>query len=146
MKSLQKICYSFVAATFLVLLSQSLFAQGHQIEFSSEERLEDRTIVVSWRVLSRDEGPIPLSSFKLERTNHSNGQTADVSRDIEKISDYEFIYKDTDLYKQPENETASQVEVSYTLYVDGEEYDQIRSSYTTNAVRRTWGDIKSMFQ
>ena len=144
MKSLQKILLPFVAAAILVLLTQNVFAQAHQIEFSSQERPDEMAILVTWKVLSKE--PISLSSFKLERTNHNNGQTADVSRGIEKVTDYEFMYEDKDLYKQSGDETASQVEVSYTLYLDGEEYDRIRSSYTTNAVRRTWGDIKSMFQ
>ncbi len=137
--------FLFVAAVLLLAMSQGSSAQELEIDLYAEAYDNRDMIVVTWEVKSSQ--TFSTSDFRLEKSRLNSGRSINVSRLIESDSaPNSFRVEDTDLRKESNDETADTQVFVYTLFVNGEEYDSVQAGYTTNAVRRTWGSIKSMFQ
>ncbi len=150
MKSLRIFILLFVAALFSVssALGQTSIDYS-KVEYAEAEFIvNNQTMIIRWLV----KYPELFSDFVLLRS------VTGVSSDFQNIngnnctqSGNRFECEDRDLYKGSTEETAAEGSVSYKLMVtDPEggvhEYFIVTESFTTNAVRRTWGSIKSMFQ
>lgn len=127
--------------TPVVLLLVVAFSGVRDVDFVADG-LNPNTVSLSWSV-GDEQG---ISSYRIERKMENDTHFRAV-RNCENISvgtKYECL--DDNLYK-----SASQQEtVVYRLYanLNSEKVllDEKAVGYTTNAVRRTWGNIKSMFQ
>ncbi len=135
----------FVATLFF---SSTATAQRHT-NLESRRAWEDGayTVVIEWVV----KDAALIDRYSLERSMTGNASDFQSHNIRCENSGRTYRCEDTDLFKTPSDETASTQEVSYRLLVthpDGtiHTYFQISVEYTTNAVRRTWGSIKSMFQ
>ncbi len=133
----------------MLLAALPVMAQTHEnLENFSAREDGVHTVVIEWEV--RDVNL--LADQMLERSvtgSSSDFQNFNMSACIQNGN--RFQCTDKDLYKGSSEETAATGSVSYRLRVthpDGSPhiYFQATVEYTTNAVRRTWGDIKSMFQ
>jgi hypothetical protein len=146
MKSLRITLCLFVAALFSVTTA---LGQNHQNlqNFSAKED-GAYTIIIEWEVRDAD----LVADYMLERSITGNASDFQVfSKNNCTQSGNRFRCEDSDLYKGSTDQTAATGSVSYRLRVthpDGTPhvYFQTTVEYTTNAVRRTWGSIKSMFQ
>ena len=146
MKSLQNIFLLFVAMLIMALPAMALEHENLERFRAYEEGVH--TVVVEWEV--RDVSL--LSSYMLERSvngSSSDFQNFNMAGCVQNGN--RFQCTDKDLFKGSSEETAATGSVSYRLRVthpDGSlhTYFQTTVEYTTNAVRRTWGSIKSMFQ
>lgn len=152
MKSLQKIWFLFVVALLLVAMTPG---SGNYVNHSLTAEPIDGTfgVVVQWEV----KNPALVNSFLLERTIKNGSQGSNGTKTLNQScirrvgSSNVFQCKDSDLYKDLNGETSSTEHVSYRLsaqHTDGKTYfyDEASTEFTTNAVRRTWGSIKAMFQ
>ncbi len=146
MKSLHPILLLFVAA---LLAASPAIAQTHSnLQHFSAKEDGAYTIIIEWEV--RDASLV--HDFMLERSlsgNSTDFQNFNKSNCSQ--TGTSFRCEDGDLYKGSSDQTAATGNVSYRLRVthpDGTPhvYFQTTVEYTTNAVRRTWGSIKSMFQ
>jgi hypothetical protein len=146
MKSLRPTLFLFVAA---MLTASAATGQDHDnLQDYSVKEDGAYTIIIEWVV--RDAGLV--HDFMLERSTSGNStdfQNFNKSNCMQ--SGNRFRCEDSDLYKGSSEQTAATGSVSYRLKVthpDGTPhvYFQTTVEYTTNAVRRTWGSIKSMFQ
>lgn len=106
-------------------------------------------ITLKWSVSSLDE----VNSFVVERKMHTEDwkilpdSKVDITTEMRNIQQKEFEYTDSDVFKTNSN----QVMIQYRLRVVQRnglvaESQITQVQYTTSAVRRTWGSIKSMFQ
>ena len=146
MNSLQKFLFLFVAALLLV---STVWGQTHDNlrHFSAKED-GSYTVIIEWEVVDSE----VISDYVLERS--LSGSSSDFQNfNIRCIqSGRSYRCEDTELYKGSTEETAATGSVSYRLKVthtDGTPHVYFQTDtveYTTNAVRRTWGSIKSMFQ
>lgn len=149
-KFLQKTFILFVA---LLLSGMSMvMAQIHPnvVRYSAKEAGTSNVsiILIEWEVANAD----LIQDFELKRSmtgNSSNFQS--IKTDCQNSGRF-FECKDTELYKGQSEETTARESVSYRLDVthkDGTKHFYFHIydvEYTTNAVRRTWGSIKAMFQ
>ncbi|HAC16678.1 MAG TPA: hypothetical protein DCE78_12160 [Bacteroidetes bacterium] len=116
----------------------------YQLEFKVEEGLNLNEIVAKWNVSSLD----GIKEFELERKMNSSSWVL-IHKVTENIiasgkKEYEFI--DNDVYKNGETQAVAEyrLRVRHSDNTTAEFTSQV--SYSTSAVRRTWGSIKSMFQ
>lgn len=154
MKSLQVIC--LLTAMFALLASNA------QAQHSNLSSYDVRTIpgtfnvLIEWSVvdtgiISGNQGSL-AESFRLYRNTNGTDFRAMNARCIEQTGSDSFRCEDTDLYKSLSDETAASENVVYRLvatHSDGTEHEYFESrelEYNTHVVRRTWGDIKAMFQ
>jgi len=151
MNSLQKACLLFVA---VLLLGANATGSHSNLESFSASPVEGTPdILVQWTVhdvsLLMNENE---TSFELSRKSSGNGmQFQQISNDCIAGQGNSFSCTDSDMYKGFSEETASTESVTYKLratHKNGRtiDYGETTVEYTTNAVRRTWGSIKSMFQ
>ncbi len=146
MKSLQNISLLFVAVLISALPATAQTHENLEDYGAREEGVH--TVVIEWEV--RDVSL--LSSYMLERSvtgSSSDFQNFNMSSCLQNGN--RFQCTDKDLFKGSSDQAAATGSVSYRLRVthpDGTPhiYFQTTVEYTTNAVRRTWGSIKSMFQ
>lgn len=104
-------------------------------------------IVATWKVSTLDD----IREFELSRKMNSSDwvvvHKVQVTDAMVASGKKDFEYIDRDVYKSGANQAIAE----YRLKVSGRNnvtlgvYDA-QVSYTTSAVRRTWGSIKSMFQ
>ncbi len=144
MNSLQKMLLLFVA----VLLSASTVSgQNHEnlVSYSAEEE-GPSIVVIKWEVKDTD----IISDYVLQKS--LTGNNSDYHNFNIRCVRAGRSYRCEDVvYKGSSDETAAIGNVFYRLNVthnDGTShiYFQESATYTTSAVRRTWGSIKSMFQ
>ncbi len=151
MKSLQKILFLFVAG--LLAASSAVGQQVHILhdnvgdaKIMSEEG--GSVIIVVWDIENLD----LVTDYSLERSVNGNSSGfQNLNKSNCNQTGNQFRCVDRDLYKGSTDQTAATERVSYRLQVTHPDgtlhlYFTAEESYTTNAVRRTWGSIKSMFQ
>lgn len=147
MKSLHTISFLFVA---ILLSAPAATGQDHSNLYSFSAKEDGAyTIVIKWEVHKPD----LVHDFTLERSlSGSSSDFQNLNKNRCTQTGNRFRCEDSDLYKgEGVGQTATTGSVSYRLRVthpDGTPhvYFQATVEYTTNAVRRTWGSIKSMFQ
>ncbi len=131
----------------LILLATA-FQSASVTGFQARLKPEDRNIVeVMWNLSSAD----AAAAFRLERSLGDATQFVTVWNPI--VADgrngpngVEFRFEDRSVYKQDETRA-----VYYRLVViqsngSTEIRGPVTVNYTSTAIRRTWGSIKSMFQ
>ncbi len=151
MKSFQKFSLLFVAVLLTATSAMGQVRIDHdnvqEVDIKAEEG--ETVIVILWTVENND----LIADYSLERSISDNSSGyQNLNRNSCTQTGNSFRCEDRDLYKGSTDQTAATGSVSYRLWVthrDGSSHlyftaDNI--SYTTNAVRRTWGSIKSMFQ
>lgn len=137
----------------LLLLCCALFALGFQSAVVSVFRAElnpanKSEVTVIWTVSQGD----AVAGFRLQRSIR-NEQSYDVIHAVQvnpgdlSATAREFRYIDRSVFKPGETGDA----VFYKLLIDYkngsvEEKGPVSVNYTSTAIRRTWGSIKSMFQ
>lgn len=147
---LQKALSLFVA--LLLLGSSMAWAQVHPnvVRYSAREAGTSNVsiILIEWEVANAD----LIRDFELKRSMTGNSSDfQSIKTDCQNTGRH-FECRDTELYKGHSEETAARESVSYRLDVSHKDgtshfYFHIYDvEYTTNAVRRTWGSIKAMFQ
>jgi len=105
-------------------------------------------IIVVWDIKNLD----LVTDYSLERSVNGNSSGfQNLNKSNCNQTGNQFRCEDRDLYKGSTDQTAATERVSYRLQVTHPDgiphlYFTAEESYTTNAVRRTWGSIKSMFQ
>lgn len=146
MKSLRLTLFLFVA---VLLAASSAAGQTHDnLQHFSAKEDGAYTIIIEWEV--RDASLV--ADYILERSLSGNSTDfQNFNKNNCSQTGNRFRCEDSDLYKGSSDQTAATGSVSYRLRVthpDGspQVYFQTTVEYTTNAVRRTWGSIKSMFQ
>lgn len=111
--------------------------------------INQNLISLKWSVTSIDD----INRFEIERKMHTDDwkvlpdSKVDITAEMRNIQQKEFEYTDSDVFKANVN----QVVIQYRLRVVQRngivaESQITQVQYTTSAVRRTWGSIKSMFQ
>ncbi len=149
MKSLQKFYFPVVAIAAFLLLAMAQDTQNHITRLHAELDGQFR-MVVEWEFANPD--AVDLSSLILERGITSNGsRLREISDCIENLGSGQYRCEDGDLYKGSSSETTNTESVFYRVTVNLKNGGTISkdtdiAEYTTNARRRTWGSIKSMFQ
>ncbi len=144
MNSLQKVFLLFVATLLLVALGVD---RHSNLESFVAEPVQNspHSISVRWTVAD----PNLVSEFELER-RMGNNSTQRINGGCITQSGNTFECVDSDLFKVQSEQSTSTENVTYILHAinsDGRHfYGETVVEYTTNAVRRTWGSIKSMFQ
>ncbi len=139
--------FLFVAG--LLSVSTAL-GQDHKHENVYGYRAEEdgpSIVVITWEVYDTD----IISDYVLQRSLSGNNSDFQSFNARCTQSGRSYRCEDSELYKGSSDETAAIGNVFYRLNVthnDGTShiYFKESASYTTNAVRRTWGSIKSMFQ
>lgn len=139
--------------TFFLLFTLAIVTLGFQSAVLTSFRAElnpanASEIKLSWTVSQADN----VSGFRIQRSLR-NEQSYDVIHAIQVHSgdvpstgrDYQFI--DRSVFKPGDSGDA----VFYKLFIDYrngsvEEKGPVSINYTSTAIRRTWGSIKSMFQ
>ncbi|MEX0680079.1 MAG: hypothetical protein WD097_01740 [Balneolales bacterium] len=106
-------------------------------------------ILLEWEV--HDSGNVNAGAFELQRKMGSDGSFQSVNTGCIRQNGNLLSCTDMDLYKGYSEEFASVESVMYELYSNSSgsgkvRCDDTRLEYTTNAVRRTWGSIKALFQ
>jgi hypothetical protein len=151
MKSLRATIFLFVAALLTAGAAMGQIRIDNENVNNVDIQAEDggTLVVINWSINDLD----LISSYSLERNVLSNSSGfQELNRNSCVQSGNRFRCEDRDLYKGSTDETAATGSVSYRLRVthqDGTPHVYFTAdniSYTTNAVRRTWGSIKSMFQ
>lgn len=143
MKSLQKSWFLVVA----MLLAGSATMARHDNLSNLEIRVDGSQVVIEWTVYDAT----VIAGYNLERRMRSNNSGFQSLNNSCTNSGNHYTCEDLHLYKESSDETAAMDQVDYRLNVthtdDSEHiYFEEAVQYTTNAVRRTWGRIKSMFQ
>lgn len=109
------------------------------IDYFKAKSVGDR-IVLEWRSISED----GLQSFSVERKRENQSDYEELKSFEPKGAGSVYQFDDLGLYK-----TTSE-KVNYRLKISGEGssfyYMDATASYTSTAVRRTWGSIKAMFK
>ncbi|MFO8030714.1 MAG: hypothetical protein R6U28_12715 [Cyclonatronaceae bacterium] len=134
------------------MTASSAVAQDHErnlVRYSAWQDGANTVVIIEWEVANTD----LIADYRLEKSMSGN-PTDFQAMNRNNCSQTGNLYrcKDTDLWKGGgDQSTANENSVSYRLRVtdpDGDihDYFTVTAQYTTNAVRRTWGDIKSMFQ
>jgi hypothetical protein len=111
--------------------------------------VNQNVISLKWSVANLDN----INRFEIERKMHTDDwkilpdSRLDITSEMKNIQQKEFEYTDSDVFKTNSN----QVMIQYRLRVVQNnglvaESQITQVQYTTSAVRRTWGSIKSMFQ
>lgn len=119
---------------------------AYQIEFKVQEGVNLNEIIASWNVSSLD----GIAEFELERKmNNGNWSVIhklQITGAILASGKREFTFTDTNVYKSAESAAIAEyrLRVRHSDNTTRELHAQVQ--YTTSAVRRTWGSIKSMFQ
>lgn len=151
MKSLQNISLLFVAVLLAAsTVLEQVHIEHHNVEHAEIGREGETVIIILWTVKDYE----LIADYSLERriSQNSSGYQGLNRSNCAQTGSKSFRCEDRDLYKESTDQTAATGSVSYRLRVthnDGSSHTYFTTdniSYTTNAVRRTWGDIKSMFQ
>jgi len=111
--------------------------------------INQNVISLKWSVTNLDD----INRFEIERKMHTDDwkilpdSKVDITAEMRNMQQKEFEYTDSDVFKA----NANQVVIQYRLRVIQRngivaESQITQVQYTTSAVRRTWGSIKSMFQ
>ena len=137
-----KILLSLVCSVLFLTAATTTY----QLEFKVEEGLNLNEIVAKWNVTNLD----GIKEFELERKMNSSSwvlvNEVLVTDAMVASGKKDFEYIDSDVYKNGETQAVAEyrLRVRHTDNSTAEFTAQV--SYTTSAVRRTWGSIKSMFQ
>lgn len=128
-----------------LLGAQSATVSGFSAELNPANRNE---VVVSWTVSSADQ----VTGFRIARSIRTETQfvvihAVQVNTGDIPASGREFRFVDNGVFKPGDGSDA----VFYKLLVDYrngsvDERGPVSVNYTSTAIRRTWGSIKSMFQ
>lgn len=136
------------AAILSLIVVLSAFRSGPVQQFDAVLDHERSVVVLSWSVSSLDQ----VSYFWVERKLSSQlgfhrmeDSVIRITQNIRNSPPDVFTFTDNTLYKSNLTE-----DVQYRLVVmmtNNEVHEMDRTiQFTTSAVRRTWGSIKSMFQ
>lgn len=130
--------------TPVVLLMAATTA--YQLEFRVQEGVNLNEIVATWKLSDMSS----VTEFELERKmNSSNWVTIhklQITDAIIASGKKEFQYTDTDVYKNAETHAIAEYKLRVKHRDNTTREITAQVQYTTSAVRRTWGSIKSMFQ
>lgn len=127
----------FIALSAVVMFGFNPGTIG--IDYFKAKSIGDR-IILEWRSISED----GLQSYSIERKRENQSDYEELKSLEPKGSGSVYQFDDLGLYK------TSGEKVSYRLKITGEGssfyYMDATASYTSTAVRRTWGSIKAMFK
>jgi hypothetical protein len=136
----------FLFSLFFSVIFLTAATTAYQLEFKVEEGLNLNEIVAKWNVSSLD----GIKEFELERKMNSSSWVLVneilITDAMVASGKKDFEYIDSDVYKTGETQAVAEykLRVRHTDNTSAEFTAKV--SYTTSAVRRTWGSIKSMFQ
>jgi cation transport regulator ChaB len=135
---------------FLLILVPAILliaaTTAYQLEFRVQEGVNLNEIIATWKVSDMSS----ITEFELERKMNSSNwvviHKVQITDAILASGKKEFQYTDSDVYKTGETQAIAEYKLraKHRDHTSRELTAQVQ--YTTSAVRRTWGSIKSMFQ
>ncbi len=132
--------------TLLPIMLITAATTTYQLEFRVQEGVNLNEIVATWKLSDMSS----VTQFELERKMNSSSwvliHKLEITDAILASGKKEFQFTDTDVYKNGETQALAEykLKVKHKDHTSREITAQVQ--YTTSAVRRTWGSIKSMFQ
>ena len=118
----------------------------YQLEFRVQEGVNLNEIVATWKLSDVSS----VAQFELNRKMNSSNwleiKRIEMTDAIIASGKKEFQYIDTDVYKNGETQAIAEYKLIVKHKDNTSREITAQVQYTTSAVRRTWGSIKSMFQ
>jgi cation transport regulator ChaB len=135
---------------FLLILVPAILliaaTTAYQLEFRVQEGVNLNEIIATWKVSDMSS----ITEFELERKMNSSNwvviHKVQITDAILASGKKEFQYTDSDVYKTGETQAIAEYKIRAKHRDNTSRELTAQVQYTTSAVRRTWGSIKSMFQ